>query len=99
MKPSLLFEQLIAKQDLTSVQMQEVIHSCMTGQLNDLQIATFLALMRMKGETINELTAAATYAALLIIRSVVKKFLQQPFLFFNQVILSTSSLSGKFLQR
>jgi anthranilate phosphoribosyltransferase len=59
MKPSLLFEQLIAKQDLTSVQMQEVIHSCMTGQLNDLQIATFLALMRMKGETINELTAAA----------------------------------------
>ncbi|MCL9683479.1 anthranilate phosphoribosyltransferase [Legionella maioricensis] len=59
MKPSLLFEQLIAKQDLTSAQMQEVIHACMTGQLNDLQIATFLALMRMKGETVNELTAAA----------------------------------------
>lgn len=41
MKPNLLFEQLIAKNDLTSDQMQEVIHACMTGQLNDLQIATF----------------------------------------------------------
>lgn len=59
MKPNLLFEQLIAKHDLTSTQMQEVIHACMTGQLNDLQIATFLALMRMKGETVDELTAAA----------------------------------------
>ena len=59
MKPNLLFEQLIAKQDLSTAQMQEVIHACMTGQLNDIQIATFLALMRMKGETANELTAAA----------------------------------------
>lgn len=39
--------------------MHDVIHDCMSGQLNDLQIATFLALMRMKGETIEELTAAA----------------------------------------
>lgn len=59
MKANLLFEQLIAKQDLSSEQMQEVIHACMTGQFNDIQIASFLALMRMKGETINELTAAA----------------------------------------
>lgn len=59
MKPNLLFEQLIAKKDLSTEQMQEVIHACMTGQLNDIQIATFLALMRMKGETVHELTAAA----------------------------------------
>ena len=59
MKPSQLFEQLIAKKDLTASQMQDVIHACMTGEFNDLQIATFLALMRMKGETANELTAAA----------------------------------------
>lgn len=39
--------------------MHEVIHACMSGELNDLQIATFLALMRMKGETVEELTAAA----------------------------------------
>ncbi|KTD30812.1 anthranilate phosphoribosyltransferase [Legionella moravica] len=60
MKPNQLFEQLIAKQDLSPSQMHEVIHDCMTGQLNDLQIATFLALMRMKGETANELTTAAS---------------------------------------
>ncbi|MBL7479944.1 anthranilate phosphoribosyltransferase [Legionella bononiensis] len=59
MKPNQLFEQLIAKKDLSPSQMHEVIHDCMTGQLNDTQIATFLALMRMKGETANELTAAA----------------------------------------
>lgn len=59
MKPNLLFEQLLAKHDLNSEQMQQVIHACMSGQYNDLHIATFLALMRMKGETTNELTAAA----------------------------------------
>lgn len=59
MKPCLLFEQLIAKNNLTSEQMQEVIHACMTGAFNDIQIASFLALMRMKGETVSELTAAA----------------------------------------
>lgn len=59
MKANVLFEQLIAKQELSSDQMQEVIHACMSGQFSDAQIATFLALMRMKGETVNELTAAA----------------------------------------
>ncbi|MFT4060505.1 MAG: anthranilate phosphoribosyltransferase [Legionella sp.] len=59
MNPKLLFEQLIAKQELNPQQMSEVIHACMSGKYNDLQIATFLALMRMKGETANELTAAA----------------------------------------
>lgn len=59
MKPSLLFEQLIAKNNLSSDQMEEIIHDCMTGQFNEVQIATFLALMRMKGETVQELTAAA----------------------------------------
>ncbi|MDI1351920.1 MAG: anthranilate phosphoribosyltransferase, partial [bacterium] len=59
MKPNQLFEQLISKKDLSTIQMQEAIHQCMTGQLNDIQIGTFLALMRMKGESIEELTAAA----------------------------------------
>ncbi len=39
--------------------MHEVIKNCMSGELTDVQIAAFLALMRMKGETIEELTAAA----------------------------------------
>ncbi|WP_133135720.1 anthranilate phosphoribosyltransferase [Legionella rowbothamii] len=59
MKPNLLFEQLIARQELNAEQMHDVIHACMSGQYNDLQTATFLALMRAKGETANELTAAA----------------------------------------
>lgn len=59
MKINTLFEQLIAKKDLIPSQMEELIHSCMSGELSDLQIATFLALMRMKGETTEELTAAA----------------------------------------
>lgn len=59
MNPKQLFEHLIEKKDLSPQQMQEVIHSCMTGEFNDLHIATFLALMRMKGETVDELTAAA----------------------------------------
>jgi len=59
MKPNLLFEQLIAKTDLSPLQMQEVIRACMSGQFSEAQIATFLALMRMKGETADELTAAA----------------------------------------
>ena len=59
MKPTLLFEQLIAKKDLNSQQMQEVIQACMSGEFNDIHTATFLALMRMKGETVEELSAAA----------------------------------------
>jgi anthranilate phosphoribosyltransferase len=59
MNTKLLFEQLIAKKNLIRPQMQEVIHACMSGQWSDLQIATFLALMRMKGETVEELIAAA----------------------------------------
>lgn len=59
MKPNLLFEHLIAKKDLNPEQMHAVINHCMSGQYNDSQIATFLALMRMKGETTDELIAAA----------------------------------------
>ena len=54
-----LFEQLIEGQDLSNDQMQAVIQDCMTGAWSEVQIASFLALMRMKGETVEELTAAA----------------------------------------
>lgn len=59
MNLSQLFEQLIAKQNLSPKQMQEVMHACMTGLLSDVQIAAFLALMRSKGERVDELCAAA----------------------------------------
>lgn len=59
MKPNLLFEHLIAKNNLNPEQMQGAIHACMSGQYSETQIATFLALMRVKGETTEELIAAA----------------------------------------
>jgi len=40
--------------------MQELMKHCMNGELSDVQIAAFLALIRMKGETVEELTAAAS---------------------------------------
>ena len=60
MKINKIFEQLIDRNHLSHTQMQQVIKDCMTGSLSDVQTATFLALMRMKGETVAELTAAAT---------------------------------------
>lgn len=59
MKAKPLFEHLIAKKDLNAEQMQEVLHACVSGQFSDVQTATFLALMRAKGESIEELTAGA----------------------------------------
>ena len=59
MKHTLLFEHLVAKRNLNHEQMHEVIYACMSGQYSETQIAVFLALMRMKGETTEELIAAA----------------------------------------
>ena len=59
MKANQLFEHLLAKNDLSPEQAQHVIEECISGQLNDVQIASFLVLMRMKGETANELSAIA----------------------------------------
>ncbi|WP_332247993.1 hypothetical protein [Legionella tunisiensis] len=60
MNTNKLFEQLIAGENLTTKETQDFMYACMQGELTDVQIATFLALMRMKGETVEELTAAAS---------------------------------------
>ena len=54
-----VFEQLIARNNLSTDQMDAVIKSCINQKLTETQIAVFLALMRMKGESIDELTQAA----------------------------------------
>ncbi|KTC65723.1 anthranilate phosphoribosyltransferase (plasmid) [Legionella adelaidensis] len=54
-----VFEKLLTKNNLTSVEMSTVMQSCMEGKLTDVQIGAFLALMRMKGESVEELAAAA----------------------------------------
>ncbi|HEY9201548.1 MAG TPA: anthranilate phosphoribosyltransferase [Gammaproteobacteria bacterium] len=48
-----------AKQDLSRQQMTEVMQLIMTGQATDSQIGGFLIGLRMKGETVDEVAAAA----------------------------------------
>lgn len=44
---------------LSSEQMEAVMHQIMTGQATDAQIGAFLTAMRIKGETVDEISAAA----------------------------------------
>ena len=50
--------QLSAGQSLNSQQMTTVMHAIMTGEANDAQIAGFLVALKIKGETVEEITAA-----------------------------------------
>jgi len=51
---------VIEKQDLTQQEMMDVMQQIMTGQATSAQIGGFLIAMRMKGETVDEIIAAAT---------------------------------------
>ena len=57
LKPAL--EQLLAKQDLSSDTMQQVMHALMSGEATEAQIGGILIALRMKGETNEEIAAAA----------------------------------------
>ncbi|HEY9148228.1 MAG TPA: anthranilate phosphoribosyltransferase [Gammaproteobacteria bacterium] len=48
------------QQDLSGDQMQQVMRLIMTGQASDAQIGGFLIGLRMKGETVDEIAAAAS---------------------------------------
>lgn len=50
---------VVAKRDLTGDEMTEVMHAIMTGQATPAQIGGFLVGLRMKGETVEEVAAAA----------------------------------------
>jgi len=50
---------LLNKQDLTSDEMRDVMNLIMTGGATDAQIGGFLIALRCKGETIDEIAAAA----------------------------------------
>jgi anthranilate phosphoribosyltransferase len=50
---------VVAKQDLTEQEMASVMEAIMTGGATDAQIGGFLVALRMKGETIDEITGAA----------------------------------------
>src|SRR5690554_8120446 len=46
--------------DLTTEEMAEAMHLIMTGQATDAQIGAFLISLRMKSESIDEITVAAS---------------------------------------
>ena len=52
-------KQLMAGQDLAADDMQAVMQQIMTGECTDAQIGGFLVALAMKGETVEEITAAA----------------------------------------
>lgn len=52
--------QLLNRQDLTFDGMVDVMQQVMGGELSSVQIAAFLIALRMKGETIDEIAAAAS---------------------------------------
>jgi anthranilate phosphoribosyltransferase len=52
-------ERVIARQDLNSAEMAEVMHAIMSGGATAAQIGGFLVGLRMKGETVTEIAAAA----------------------------------------
>ena len=49
----------LQKQDLTGVEMQTIMRQLMSGEATDAQIGGLLMALRMKGETIEEIAAAA----------------------------------------
>lgn len=51
---------VLQRKDLTEDDMQSVMRTIMTGGATDAQIGGFLIGLRMKGETVSEITAAAT---------------------------------------
>lgn len=55
-----VLNQLLAGNDLSHEQMLAVMRQVMGGELNEAQIAAFLIALRVKGETVDEIAAAAT---------------------------------------
>ncbi len=51
--------QVVQRQDLDAVTMTQVMHTIMSGGATDAQIGGLLIGLRMKGETVDEITAAA----------------------------------------
>ncbi len=55
-----VLNQLLNRQDLNHDQMLAIMQQVMGGELTPAQIAAFLIALRMKGETVDEIAAAAT---------------------------------------
>lgn len=59
METNVILEKVINQHDLDSSEMTAMMQAIMSGQLSDAQIAGFLIALRMKGESVAEISAAA----------------------------------------
>lgn len=59
MKLSAAIQAMVTRQNLTSAQMEAVMQQIMTGEATPAQIGGFLVGLRMKGETVDEISSAA----------------------------------------
>lgn len=82
-----VLEKLVRRIDLSDAEMSDVMTSIMTGSISPAQMAAFLVAMRMKGETVAELTVAAR---------VMRNMAQKPFLAKGDVpvLLDTCGTGG-----
>src|SRR5262245_48228309 len=53
-------KKVVDRSDLTAAEAEAVLEQIMSGQCTDAQIAALLTALRMKGETVEELTGFAT---------------------------------------
>ena len=58
-----ILEKILAHQDLSEREAASAMRLLMSGKLEPVQIAAFLTAMRMKGETIEEITACLLYTS------------------------------------
>ncbi len=77
-------ECLLNKQNLTSAQMIDAMRFIMSGNANETQIAAFLIALRCKGETVDEITAAA-----IVMRELAKKIIIE-----NKHLIDTCGTGG-----
>jgi len=52
-------QKLVEREDLTGVESQKIMEELMSGEVSNSQVAAFLTALRMKGETIEEITMFA----------------------------------------
>ena len=50
---------VVSRQDLTEAEMIRAMEAIMNGEATEAQIGAFITALRMKGETVAEITAAA----------------------------------------
>ena len=56
MENKLLLEKIIEKQNISSEEIESLLNSCVSGELPNEQLAAMLIALRMKGETVDEIT-------------------------------------------